>query len=158
MLPLRRPPAKRPSTKRLQYMDLVSNKKLRRKLQERPLYTHQADAIDAAFEGDNVCVATGTASGKSRAFLVPCMEILKSVKDSRCLFIYPMKALAQDQRRAAEELAHDTVHKSLRVATYDGDTPEADRPSIRKAARIILTNPDMLHHAILPNHAAWAKL
>ena len=59
---------------------------------------------------------------------------------------------------SATQMAQETVQKNLRVATYDGDTPEADRPSIRKAARIILTNPDMLHHAILPNHAAWAKL
>lgn len=150
-------PGRPPHTKPLQYIAQLSNKKLKQTLQQRPLYTHQADAIDAVFEGDNVCIATGTASGKSRCFLVPCMEALKTEKDSRCLFIYPMKALAQDQRRAAEELAHATVSKKLRVATYDGDTPEADRPAIRKSARIVLTNPDMLHVGILPNHRHWEK-
>jgi DEAD/DEAH box helicase domain-containing protein len=152
-----RAPARVARTKPLQYIAQLSNKKLKQTMQQRPLYTHQADAIDAVFEGDNVCVATGTASGKSRCFLVPCMEALKSEKDSRCLFIYPMKALAQDQRRAAEELAHATVSKKLKVSTYDGDTPEAERPGIRKSARIVLTNPDMLHVAVLPNHKHWEK-
>ena len=150
-------PGRPPRTKRLQYIGQLSNTKLKQTLQARPLYTHQADAIDAVFEGDNVCIATGTASGKSRCFLVPCMEALKSEKDSRCLFIYPMKALAQDQRRATEELAHATVSKKIRVSTYDGDTPEADRPAIRTSARVVLTHPDMQHVAVLPNHRHWEK-
>ena len=151
-----RVPARAATTKMLTNLQFMKNKKLLRTLQERPLYSHQADAIDAVLEGENVCIATGTASGKSRCFLVPCMEVLSAVQDSRCLFIYPMKALAQDQRRATEELAHSVVYKRLRVATYDGDTPAKERPGIRKSGRIVLTNPDMLHIAILPHHAEWS--
>jgi hypothetical protein len=149
-------PAREPRYGVLQNQGCMSNTKLRRKLEQSPLYSHQAAAIDAVFEGGNVCIATGTASGKSRAFMVPCMEVLKADKDSRCLFIYPMKALAQDQARATRELAHEVVYKRLRVDTYDGDTPEKERAGIRKSGRIVLTNPDMLHIGILPNHEFWS--
>jgi len=118
------------------------------------LYAHQAQALYAASEGP-VIVTTGTASGKSLCFNLPTLHLLCEQAGARALYLYPTKALAQDQARA---LAAFGLSKRVRPAIYDGDTPREARAQIRKQANVVLTNPDMLHVGILPNHAAWADL
>ncbi len=118
------------------------------------LYAHQAQALAAAFAGPTI-VTTGTASGKSLCFQLPTLEVLVTDPAARALYIYPTKALAQDQARALHAFG---LGKSLRPAIYDGDTPRAERSAIRKRSNLVLTNPDMLHIGILPNHTAWDEL
>ena len=118
------------------------------------LYSHQAQAIHAAWEGPTI-ITTGTASGKSMCFNLPTLDVLSRDARARALYLYPTKALAQDQARA---LAAFGLTKRVRPAIYDGDTPREARREIRKSANVVLTNPDMLHVGILPNHAAWADL
>ncbi len=123
------------------------------------LYTHQAEAINAALAGQSVVVATSTASGKTLCFNTPVLEALARDPLARALYLYPTKALAQDQLgkwNAFARGAGDGII-SLLAATYDGDTPQAARPRLRKQARVLLTNPDMLHTGILPNHPLWAE-
>src|SRR4051812_3010819 len=110
------------------------------------LYGHQADVWEAARRGEHVCVSTGTASGKSLAFTLPVLEAVCERKSARAIYIYPTKALAQDQARALREYG-----LGLRPAVYDGDTPREQRHLVRKFANPILTNPDMLHIGVLPN-------
>lgn len=114
------------------------------------LYSHQAEALESAWERTTV-TTTGTASGKSLAFQLPTLEILSRDARARAMFLYPAKALAQDQARSL----HAFGLKRVRPAIYDGDTPREQRADIRRRANLILTNPDMLHLGILPNHAAW---
>ncbi len=118
------------------------------------LYEHQSEAIQSAFAGPTV-VTTGTASGKSLCFQLPTLEVLSTDRAARALFIYPTKALAQDQARALHAFG---LTKQIRPAIYDGDTPRAERAAIRKRSNIVLTNPDMLHVGILPHHAQWDEL
>jgi DEAD/DEAH box helicase domain-containing protein len=118
------------------------------------LYLHQAEALQKAFEGPTV-VTTGTASGKSLCFQLPTLEVLTADRTARALYLYPTKALAQDQARALHAFG---LHKAIRPAIYDGDTPRNERAAIRKRSNVILTNPDMLHVGILPNHPAWADV
>ncbi len=118
------------------------------------LYSHQAQALLAATAGPTI-VTTGTASGKSLCFNLPTVHILCEQARARALYVYPTKALAQDQARA---LAAFGLTRKVRPAIYDGDTPREARREIRKGANVVLTNPDMLHVGILPNHAAWAEL
>ena len=118
------------------------------------LYSHQADAIYSAWEGPTI-VTTGTASGKSMCFNLPTLDVLCRDTKARALYLYPTKALAQDQARA---LATFGLTKRVHPAIYDGDTPREARADIRRRANIVLTNPDMLHVGILPNHPAWAEL
>jgi DEAD/DEAH box helicase domain-containing protein len=118
------------------------------------LYSHQAAALAAAWEGP-VIVTTGTASGKSMCFNLPTIEVLCRDARARALYLYPTKALAQDQARA---LAAFGLPARVRPAIYDGDTPKQARQQIRRQANVVLTNPDMLHLGILPNHQAWAEL
>ncbi|MFC4564006.1 DEAD/DEAH box helicase [Nocardiopsis mangrovi] len=113
-------------------------------------WSHQVDAANLARSGSNVIIATGTASGKSLAFLLPCAEAIGD--GGTVLYISPAKALAADQLRALTDLGLPGV----RAATYDGDTPGQERAWIRAHANYVLTNPDMLHHAVLGRHAAWA--
>ncbi|HEY3614239.1 MAG TPA: DEAD/DEAH box helicase [Gaiellales bacterium] len=117
------------------------------------LYGHQADVWEAAQRGEHVCVSTGTASGKSLAFTLPVLEAVCADKRARAIYIYPTKALAQDQARALRQYG-----LGLRPAVYDGDTPKEQRHLVRKFANPILTNPDMLHVGILPNHRRWADV
>jgi DEAD/DEAH box helicase domain-containing protein len=120
------------------------------------LYTHQALAINAARRGEHVILATATASGKTLAYNIPVLEAILADRQARALYLFPTKALAQDQLRGLGELAPPSVgHK--RYGTYDGDTSQAARSRLRREASIILTNPDMLHMGILPNHALWAE-
>jgi DEAD/DEAH box helicase domain-containing protein len=118
------------------------------------LYSHQAEAIETAMERTTI-VTTGTASGKSLCFNVPTLQALCNQPTARAIYLYPTKALAQDQARA---LASFGLSKQVRPAIYDGDTPRETRAQIRKTANVVLTNPDMLHVGILPNHAAWGDL
>jgi len=123
-----------------------------------PLYTHQAEAVNQARAGRNVMVATSSASGKTLCYNIPVLEAVLGERYSRALYLFPTKALAQDQLRNLGELACPTLLKPDELATFDGDTPQAERAEIRKRARIILTNPDMLHLGILPNHQPWSRL
>ena len=118
------------------------------------LYSHQAEAVRSAWEGPTI-ITTGTASGKSMCFNLPTLDVLCRDRRARALYLYPTKALARDQARA---LAAFGMTKRVRPAIYDGDTPREARAEIRRSANVVLTNPDMLHVGILPNHAAWADL
>ncbi len=118
------------------------------------LYAHQREAVRAAWQGATI-VTTGTASGKSMCFNLPTLDVLCRDSRARALYLYPTKALAQDQARA---LASFGLTRKVRPAIYDGDTPREARRQIRRRANLVLTNPDMLHVGILPNHPAWAEL
>ena len=123
-----------------------------------PLYTHQAEAINCARQGKNVIVSTSSASGKTLCYNIPVLQSILTNQHSRALYLFPTKALAQDQLRGFQELFCPALLKREELATFDGDTPQAERPEIRKRARVILTNPDMLHIGILPNHHQWSRL
>ncbi|MET0557164.1 MAG: DEAD/DEAH box helicase [Solirubrobacterales bacterium] len=114
------------------------------------LYTHQLAAYETAAESDLV-VTSGTASGKSLAFNLPVLDGIARQPKRRALYLYPTKALAQDQARKLLQLRPP----GLREAIYDGDTPREERPAIRRKSNLILTNPDMLHVGILPHHKSW---
>ena len=118
------------------------------------LYSHQRETWDAAERGEHVCIATGTASGKTLAFNLPVLDALARDSHTRALYLYPTKALAQDQFRSLAALGLT----GLRPAIYDGDTPVEHRRQIRRTANVILTNPDMLHVGILPNHDRWGDV
>jgi DEAD/DEAH box helicase domain-containing protein len=116
------------------------------------LYSHQLEAYERVLAGENVVVATATASGKSLCYKIPAFQNALGRAKSRAVFLYPTKALAQDQLGKIKAFDLRGVHP----ATYDGDTPHALRADIRRRANILLTNPDMLNIGILPNHEAWA--
>jgi DEAD/DEAH box helicase domain-containing protein len=118
------------------------------------LYSHQAEALTSAWERTTI-VTTGTASGKSLCFNLPTLDTLCRDRFARALYLYPTKALAQDQARALNAFG---LAKQVRPAIYDGDTPKDVRGAVRKQANVVLTNPDMLHVGILPNHGAWERL
>ena len=114
------------------------------------LYSHQREAYEAAAES-NLVITSGTASGKSLAFNLPVLDAIAADPKRRALYLYPTKALAQDQARKLGELRPP----NLRQAIYDGDTPREERPAIRRRSNLVLTNPDMLHVGVLPNHKSW---
>jgi DEAD/DEAH box helicase domain-containing protein len=118
------------------------------------LYEHQAEAYAAAARGQHLVVSTGTASGKTLAFNLPVLDALAAEPKLRALYLYPTKALAQDQARALAALAVP----GLRPAIYDGDTEAERRRQIRKWANVVLTNPDMLHVGVLPHHDRWGDV
>ncbi|KAI9041004.1 ATP-dependent 3'-5' DNA helicase [Aspergillus affinis] len=120
------------------------------------LYSHQVEAINHLYEGHHVIVSTSTSSGKSLIYQVPMLHELEKDHASRGLYIFPTKALAQDQRRSMKELLQfmDGLQDAI-VDTFDGDTPMENRNLIRDEARIIFTNPDMLHITILPQESSW---
>ena len=117
------------------------------------LYAHQLEALRAS-ETENVIVTSGTASGKSLAFNMPVLDAIARDPKARAIYLYPTKALAQDQARKLAEIAPG----GLRHAIYDGDTPREERPAIRRRSNLILTNPDMLHVGVLPNHRNWGEV
>ena len=121
-----------------------------------PLYSHQADAINALRRGENVIVSTPAASGKSLCYHIPVLEELLEDRSARVLYLFPTKALAQDQSRALADLVPEG--KRIRHGIFDGDTPTRDRADIRRHSHAIMTNPDMLHLGILPNHRSWYQL
>lgn len=122
------------------------------------LYSHQAEAIKHLSQGKNVVISTSTASGKSLIYQLLALEQLNSNPDATFCFIYPTKALAQDQRRAFMEFL-STTHfiKRVNVMTFDGDTPSDERDYIKQNANIIITNPDILHRTILPCEEKWRR-
>src|SRR5256886_3480618 len=117
------------------------------------LYSHQVEAVAAARGGTHVVVVTPTASGKTLCYNLPVLETLADDQDARALYLFSTQALAQDQ---ADGLAAFGL-PDITWGTYDGDTPTAQRRSVREKAQIILTNPDMLHLGILPQHYRWAS-
>ena len=117
------------------------------------LYSHQAEAIEHVREGEHVVTVTGTASGKTLCYVVPVLEALQEDSRSTTLFLYPTKALAQDQLRTLNRF--QPTHTMS--GTYDGDTPQSLRRRIRDGANLVLTNPDMLHQGILPQHTRWNR-
>jgi DEAD/DEAH box helicase domain-containing protein len=118
------------------------------------LFTHQAEAWEAAARSEHLIVTTGTASGKTLAFNLPVLDALAREPKLRALYLYPTKALAQDQIRALTELQPPRI----KPAIYDGDTPNEQRWQVRKWANLILTNPDMLHLGVLPHHDRWGDV
>ncbi|GHV12421.1 putative ATP-dependent helicase YprA [Spirochaetia bacterium] len=142
------------------------------------IYTHQAEVWEQARAGKNVVVVTPTASGKTLCYNLPCLQALLQDEKARCLYLFPTKALSQDQQSELNELVGpppsavlntrrgvassnssvDTfMGLPIKVSTYDGDTPESLRVAARDTGRIIISNPDMLHAGILPNHPKWIK-
>lgn len=120
-------------------------------------FSHQAHAINAAREGYDVVVATSTSSGKTLCYNIPVLEVILAEPHSRALYLFPTKALAQDQLRALEEITRELETRARIVFdTYDGDTKREARTKLRRRGNIILTNPDMLSLGILPNHSMWA--
>ena len=120
-----------------------------------PLYSHQAEAINALKDGDNVIVATPTASGKSLCYHLAVLDSVLADRTTRAIYLYPTKALAQDQLKGLRELGEDLP---FQASIFDGDTPFEERPPIKRSTQILLTNPDMLHLGILPNHRTWSRL
>jgi DEAD/DEAH box helicase domain-containing protein len=118
------------------------------------LYQHQVQALEAVRRGENVVVSAGTAAGKTLCYIIPVAQALAEDRQARALLIYPTKALAQDQ---LNKLADFGAGQAFLADTYDGDTPPQRRREIRRSTQVILTNPDMLHVALLPNHARWAE-
>ena len=133
---------------------------LRHALQQRGihhLYSHQAAALEAAREGHHVAVVTPAASGKTLCYNLPVLSTLLEDPEARALYLFPTKALAQDQLAELHELVR-LMGRDIRTYTYDGDTPASARQAIRTAGHIVVTNPDMLHTGILPHHTKWLKL
>ncbi len=121
------------------------------------LYSHQAEAIQRARDGRHVLLVTPTASGKTLCYNVPVLQRILEAPDSRALYMFPTKALAQDQMHEVHGLI-DELGSDIRTYTYDGDTPDDARQAIRKQGHVVVTNPDMLHAGILPHHTKWQKL
>jgi DEAD/DEAH box helicase domain-containing protein len=120
------------------------------------LYSHQARAWELVEQGRNVVVVTPTASGKTLCYNLPVLQALVHQPDARALYLFPTKALAQDQLAELEQLAKQLPE--MRMFTYDGDTPQDARRAVRARANLVLSNPDMLHSGILPHHTKWAVL
>src|SRR5258708_1783886 len=120
------------------------------------LYTHQAQAVDAALVGENIVVVTPTASGKTLCYNLPVLQVCRSDPLARALYLFPTKALAQDQAAALSTLI-ESLGEPIPVHIYDGDTPTSQRQGIRQQSGVIISNPDMLHKAILPHHTRWAS-
>lgn len=122
----------------------------------RELYIHQARSIASVRRGEHVVVVTGTASGKTLCYNVPVLESILRDPEYCALYLYPTKALAQDQLRTLHRYQNADPTIPLRTGTYDGDTPPVTRRKLKNEANVLLTNPDMLHSGILPNHGTWA--
>jgi Distinct helicase family with a unique C-terminal domain including a metal-binding cysteine cluster len=145
-----------------EYLDIPAavDAKLRAALIRRnmpKLYSHQAEAFDLARTGQNVVIVTPTASGKTLCYNLPVLDLLLRDPEARAIYLYPTKALAEDQLHEFQAAA-DEIGGDLRAFTYDGDTPQDARKAIRQRAAVVMTNPDMLHSGILPHHTKWAKL
>jgi DEAD/DEAH box helicase domain-containing protein len=121
------------------------------------LFTHQHDAIAAVLRGENVCVVTPTASGKTLCYNLPVLNRLIENPNARALYLFPTKALSQDQVHELKTTIDDMEVK-IGTFTFDGDTPATARKAVRSAGHIVVTNPDMLHSGILPHHTIWIRL
>jgi DEAD/DEAH box helicase domain-containing protein len=141
--------------------------RIRRALEGRginAIYSHQREVWDAVQGGNNVVVVTPTASGKTLCYNLPALQALLRDEKARALYLFPTKALSQDQQSELNELTGRADPRGsladsfdIKVATYDGDTPDSLRVAARDSGRIIITNPDMLHAGVLPNHPRWIK-
>lgn len=123
----------------------------------RQLYSHQADAFQQVQEGKNVVLVTPTASGKTLCYNLPILNQILADEEARALYLFPTKALAQDQYSELHDLV-SILNVDIKTYTFDGDTPVSARQAIRRAGHIVITNPDMLHQGILPHHTIWLKL
>ena len=121
------------------------------------LYTHQAQATGLALSGKDLVVVTPTASGKTACYNLPVLQAMLRDPEARALYLFPTKALAQDQLAELHGLVGE-MKVDLKTYTYDGDTPVSARQAIRQAGHIVVTNPDMLHTGVLPHHTRWVKL
>ncbi len=122
------------------------------------LYSHQAEAVESALKEDNTIVVTPTASGKTMCYNLPVVHHLTQIDpEARALYLFPTKALSQDQVLELREMATPLGH-DLKIHTFDGDTPQSARRAIRNSGHIVVTNPDMLHAGILPHHTLWIRL
>jgi DEAD/DEAH box helicase domain-containing protein len=121
------------------------------------LYSHQAEAIEAVNAGEDVVIVTPTASGKTLCYALPALQAIAQDPAARALFLFPTKALGQDQVAEFGALAA-SAGLSIITSTYDGDTPAPIRSTVRAAGQVVVTNPDMLHSAILPHHTKWFQL
>ena len=121
------------------------------------LYTHQAEAVSLALQGRDAVVVTPTASGKTLCYNLPVLQSILAEPDARALYLFPTKALAQDQLSELHGLVSG-IGADIKTYTYDGDTPVSARQAIRQAGHIVVTNPDMLHTGVLPHHTRWVKL
>ncbi|OZM57320.1 ATP-dependent helicase [Lottiidibacillus patelloidae] len=136
------------------------NDTLRRALENRgisSLYSHQTEALELAIEKKNFVAVTPTASGKTLCYNLPVLQEVMENMESRALYIFPTKALAQDQKSELNEIIAE-MGVPINSYTYDGDTPANIRQKVRKAGHIVITNPDMLHSAVLPHHTKWVSL
>src|ERR1019366_4060757 len=120
------------------------------------LYIHQADALVEVDAGRNVVIVTPTASGKTLCFNLPVLARLLQDPGARALYLFPTKALAEDQLHEFNSIV-EQMHSEIRAFTYDGDTPQDARKAVRARANVVFTNPDMLHTGILPHHTKWAR-
>lgn len=121
------------------------------------LYCHQAEAAAAALDGENVVVVTPTASGKTLCYNLPVLSSIIAAPRARALYLFPTKALAQDQLSELHGLV-TTLGAEIKTFTYDGDTPGEARRLVRAAGHVVITNPDMLHTGVLPHHTKWVRL
>jgi DEAD/DEAH box helicase domain-containing protein len=121
------------------------------------LYSHQAEAIERVEAGTNVVIVTPTASGKTLCYNLPVINAILRDPPARALYLFPTKALSQDQRAELLDLT-ELVGVDIKTHTFDGDTPQMARRAVRSAGQIVITNPDMLHSGILPHHTKWVKL
>ena len=120
------------------------------------LYSHQAEAIEAVQKGQDIVVVTPTASGKTLCYNLPVLNTKLSMPSSKAFYLFPTKALSQDQRVELQHLI-DRIGKPVTTFTYDGDTPQDARQAIRTKGDVVITNPDMLHTGILPHHTKWVS-
>ncbi len=132
--------------------DRIKEGLIRRGIHE--LYTHQATAFTLASTEENVVAVTPTASGKTLCYNLPVLQQITKDKESRALYLFPTKALAQDQKSELNEFIEE-MDINIKCFTYDGDTAPNIRQAVRKAGHVVITNPDMLHSAILPHHTKW---
>ena len=121
------------------------------------LYTHQREAYEQVQAGKDVVVVTPTASGKTLCYNLPVLDRILKDPDARALYLFPTKALAQDQLAELHAVI-EAIGADIGTFTYDGDTPQDARKAIRARAHVVVTNPDMLHKGILPHHTKWVKL
>jgi len=136
------------------------DERLQKALQEKgikQLYSHQADAFEHVLNGENIVVVTPTASGKTMTYNLPVFNAILQDKEARALYLFPTKALSQDQLTELDDF-NKRLNLGIKTYTFDGDTPADIRRTIRNAGHIVVTNPDMLHQGILPHHTLWIKL
>lgn len=132
-------------------IDVLSNRNIKQ------LYSHQRSAYDAISHGENAVIVTPTASGKTLCYNLPVLDSILKDSSTRALYLFPTKALAQDQMNELHEIITE-LSADIKTFTYDGDTPTSARQAVRSAGQIVVTNPDMLHAGILPHHTVWIKL